>query len=179
MQLASNKSSRGRGMCPGRQSRAGGFTYIGLLIIVVIMGVLLVTAGEVWHTVQRREKEKELLFVGNQFRQAINGYFEHTQGQERRYPLNLEDLLKDPRYPSTQRYLRKIYRDPVSGSEKWGLIKGRDGEIYGVHSLSEEEPIKKGNFSLADKNFEGRMKYADWVFMHVPGQRATSSSQRP
>lgn len=168
---------RGKWPCPGRPGRTGGFTYFGLLLIVVIMGVVLATAGEVWHTALQREKERELLFIGNQFRLALEGYYAHTPGQERRYPLQLQDLLKDPRHPSTQRYLRRIYRDPVSGSEQWGLVRGADGEIYGVHSLSEEEPIKKGNFSLADKPFEGKMKYADWVFMHVPGQRATGSSQ--
>jgi len=160
------------------RGRAGGFTYIGLVIMIAIMGVTLAATGEVWYTAQRREKERELLFVGDQFRQAINRYYEHTPGQGQRYPANLEDLLKDPRYPSTQRYLRKIYRDPVSGSEKWGVIKGPDGEIYGVHSLSEDEPIKKGNFSIADQNFKGKTKYADWVFMHVPGQRPAGSAQR-
>jgi type II secretory pathway pseudopilin PulG len=166
-------------MCRRRQSREGGFTYLGLLAVIAIMGVALLATGEVWHTAQKREKERELLFVGNQFRQAIDGYYEHTPDREPRYPVRLEDLLKDPRFPSTQRYLRKIYLDPISGSEQWGLIKGPDGEIYGVHSLSEAEPVKKGNFSLADKNFEGKTKYADWVFMHVPGQRSTSSSPRP
>ncbi len=176
---APDKSRHGRRGGRRWPGRAGGFTYFGLLIIVVIMGVLLVTAGEVWHTAQRREKETELLFIGNQFRQAIGDYYEHTPGKELRYPVKLEDLLKDPRYPSTQRYLRRIYGDPVSGSAQWGLIKGPDGEIYGVHSLSEEEPLKKGNFRLADRDFEGRKKYADWVFMHVPGRRAGSSLQKP
>jgi type II secretory pathway pseudopilin PulG len=159
--------------------REGGFTYLGLLAIIAIMGVVMAATGEVWHTAQRREKERELLFVGNEFRQAIDAYYEHTPGRGSRYPSNLEDLLKDPRYPSTQRYLRKIYADPVSGSEQWGVIRGQDGEIYGVHSLSEEEPIKQGNFSLADRNFEGKKKYADWVFMHVPGRRSTTVTARP
>lgn len=176
---APNNGRRGRTRGWRRQGRAGGFTYFGLLVIIVIMGVLLMTAGEVWHTAQRREKEMELLFIGNQFRQAIDDYYEHTPGKALRYPVSLEDLLKDPRYPSTQRYLRRIYSDPVSGSREWGLIKGPDGEIYGVHSLSEEEPLKKANFSLADRDFEGRRKYADWVFMHVPGRHAGSSLQKP
>ncbi|MBI5889586.1 MAG: type II secretion system protein [Nitrosomonadales bacterium] len=171
MRIAWNKSGSRKQAC-----RVGGFTYIGLLLIVTIMGVGLVTTSEVWHTAQKREKERELLFIGNQFRQALNGYYEHTPGRERRYPLRLEDLLKDPRYQSTQRYLRKIFADPVGGGEKWGLVRGPDGEIYGVHSLSEDEPMKKSNFSLADRNFEGKTKYADWVFMHVPGQRPASPS---
>ncbi|MDD2700757.1 MAG: type II secretion system protein [Sideroxydans sp.] len=151
--------------------RQFGFTYLILLALIAIMGVMMMAAGQVWHTVQQRDKEQELLFVGNQFRQALNGYYEHSPERAPRYPMQLEDLLKDPRYPSTRRYLRKIYRDPISGSDQWGLVRGADGEIYGIHSLSEEMPIKKGNFTLADKNFEGKEHYADWVFMPIPGQR--------
>lgn len=152
--------------------RQSGFNLIGLMAILAVMGVMLMAAGEVWHTAQQREKEQELLFVGNQFRQAINGYYEHSPDRGRHYPTRLEDLLKDPRYPSTRRYLRRMYSDPVSGSDEWGLVQGPDGEIYGIHSLSEQEPVKKGDFSLADRSFEGRSKYADWVFMPVPGQRS-------
>lgn len=157
----------------------GGFTYFGLLAIIAVMGVALAAAGEVWHTALKREKEQELLFIGNQFRLAIAGYYERTPDQAQRYPATIEDLLKDPRYPSAQRYLRRIYRDPITGSENWGLIKGPDGEIYGVYSLSEEEPLKKSNFSLADKNFAGKTRYADWVFMHAPGQNSINSLQGP
>jgi type II secretory pathway pseudopilin PulG len=154
-----------------KSRRQSGFNLIGLMAILAVMGVTLMATGEVWHTAQQREKEKELLFIGNQFRLALDGYYEHSPDRGRHYPKRLEDLLKDPRYASTQRYLRKIYRDPFSGSGQWGLVKGPDGEIYGIHSLSEQQPLKKGEFSLADRSFEGKSKYADWVFMPVPGQR--------
>lgn len=153
-----------------RARRIGGFTYLSLLVIIAIMTATLGSAGEFWHIALKREKEQELLFVGDQFRRAIGSYYEHTPGQARRYPLTLEDLLIDPRYPSTKRYLRKIYADPVSGSTSWGLVKGRDGEIHGVYSLSAEEPIKQHNFGLVDKNFEGRERYMDWVFVHTAGE---------
>ncbi len=147
-----------------------GFTFLGLMMIVALMGVGLLAVGEVWHTAQRREKEQALLFVGDQFRLAINAYYLHTPvtSKQQPYPMSLEDLLKDPRYPTTQRYLRKIYLDPISGSSEWGLAKKPNGGIYGVYSLSEETPIKKANFKLADKEFEGKTKYAEWVFLHVP-----------
>lgn len=151
-----------------RPGKVGGFTYISLLAIIAIMGIVLGTTGEMWHMALKREKERELLFAGDEFRRAIGLYYKRTPGQGRRYPESLEDLLKDPRYPSTQRYLRKIYADPVSGNTEWGLVKGTAGEIIGVYSLSEEEPIKKSNFSFADKNFEGQTKYKDWVFMYIP-----------
>jgi type II secretory pathway pseudopilin PulG len=149
--------------------RAGGFTYIGALILVVMMGIALAAAGEVWHTAAQREKEQQLLFVGDQFRRALAEFYAHTPGSATRYPLRLEDLLQDPRYPGIRRYLRKIYPDPMTGKPEWGLVTGPNGEIFGVHSLSEDAPIKRAHFPLADKAFEGKTKYADWVFMASSG----------
>jgi len=149
--------------------REGGFTYIGVMVLVALMGIALAAAGQVWHTFQQREKEQELLFIGHQFQRALKRYADHTPGQARRAPLHLEELLQDPRHPGVQRYLRKIYLDPMTGSAEWGLISGPNGEIYGVHSLSDDEPLKKSHFGLADKHFEGKMKYSDWVFIHAPG----------
>jgi len=145
--------------------RSGGFTYIGVLILVVMMGIALAAAGEVWHTAAQREKEQQLLFVGDQFRRALAEFYAHTPGSATRYPLRLEDLLQDPRYPAIRRYLRKIYPDPMTGKPEWGLVTGPNGEIFGVHSLSEDAPIKQAHFRLADKAFEGKTKYSDWVFM--------------
>jgi len=153
------------GLRPGFRGGRG-FTYIGVLVLVAVMGLVLAAAGQVWHTVQRRDKEQELLFVGNQFRMALNQFYRNTPGKARRYPLSLEELIEDPRQPAKRRYLRKIYLDPITRSTKWGLISGPSGEIYGVHSLSEDEPLKQSHFKLADKAFEGKKKYADWVFMH-------------
>jgi len=34
--------------------REKGFTYFGVLLVVVSMGVALASAGEVWHTMQQR-----------------------------------------------------------------------------------------------------------------------------
>jgi len=179
MQIFSGKGGLERRHYPAMAGRTGGFTYFGLLIVIAIMGVVLASAGEVWHAAQKREKEQELLFIGSQFRQALRGYYESTPGVEQRFPSSLEDLLKDPRHPSTQRYLRKIFMDPVTGDAKWGMVRGPDGEIYGVYSLSGEEPLKKGNFGIADKSFDGKTKYADWVFMYVPGQNLSGQPLRP
>jgi len=145
-----------------------GFTYIAVLIFVAIMGVGLAAAGEAWHTVLKREKEQELLFAGHQFRNALAMYYNSTPGQGDRYPTSLEDLLKDPRYPGTKRYLRKIYLDPVTNSAEWQLIKGPNGEIMGVRSSSEDEPLKNANFSVSDQAFEGQTKYSEWVFAIPP-----------
>jgi len=159
----------------------GGFTFLGLMIIIAIMGIVLLTVGEVWHVAQKRAKEQELLFVGNQFRQAIKLYGAHTPGgnKQQAYPATLEDLLKDPRYPSTQRYLRRIYLDPITGSPDWGVTRAPNGGINGVYSLSEETPIKQSNFRLVDQNFEGKTKYADWIFLPTSAVAAVSPVGTP
>lgn len=145
--------------------RCRGFGYIGLLIVVAMMTAALGAAGEVWRTAQKREKEQELLFVGDQFRRALGRFHANTPGKVRRYPTRLDELLLDPRHPGVRRYLRQVYRDPITGHAEWGLVQAANGEILGVYSLSEERPLKQANFRLADRDFEGKMKYSQWVFM--------------
>jgi type II secretory pathway pseudopilin PulG len=156
--------------------KMGGFTFIGLMAIIAILGVMLLAVGEVWQVAQKREKEVELLFVGHQFRQAIAAYYANTPPANKMqpYPTSLEDLLKDPRFPSTQRYLRKIYIDPISGNTDWGIVRSPNGGVYGVYSLSEEESIKHSNFSLADIGFEGKTKYSEWTFTYVKTLNASA-----
>ncbi len=149
-------------------SRCAGFTYLGLLFLIAMMGFALTVVSEMWHTVQQREKESELLFVGDQFRRAIGLYNAGAAG----YPHRLEDLLKDPRFPDVRRYLRKVYSDPMTGRPEWGLVKGDGDAIIGVHSLSEAEPLKKKGFSKLDNSFEGKSKYSEWVFAARAGQAA-------
>ena len=53
----------------GDMFRQKGFTYLMTLFALAMMGLLLSGAGQVWHTTSTREKEADLLFIGNQFRQ--------------------------------------------------------------------------------------------------------------
>jgi type II secretory pathway pseudopilin PulG len=145
-----------------RGSRCAGYTYVALLFLIALMGLVLTLVSEIWRTAQKREKEQELLFIGGQFRQALARYA--AAGVEP--PHRLEDLVKDPRVPGIRRHLRTIYRDPMTGRAEWGLQKVGES-ITGVHSLSEEEPLKKSQFSLADQSFEGKKKYSEWVFTAV------------
>lgn len=144
-----------------------GFTYLGVLFLVAILSAALAGTGVIWSTAQQREKEKELLFIGNAFRQAIGAYYQKTPGTIKRYPNNLGDLLKDNRQLVQTRYLRKIYDDPLTGQAKWGLVRAPDGGIMGVFSLSEKEPIKRF-FEQESADFVGTKKYSDWRFVYMP-----------
>ena len=146
-----------------------GFTYIGILLAIALVGTQLAVAGLVWSFAQDRQKERELLFVGDQFRTAIGRYYLNPQGPQKEFPRRLEDLVRDPRYPGVVRHLRKIYADPITGKVRWGLIKTPDGSILGVYSPSEKAPIKIANFSPMYNSFEEKSRYVDWKFVYTVG----------
>lgn len=145
-----------------------GFSYIGLMIFIAISGVALAGVGVVWSQDQQREREKELLFVGEQFRQAIGSYYENTPSNIKQYPNKLEDLLQDSRLPNLKRHLRQIYDDPMTNSSKWGL-ELQQAQIVGVYSLSDLKPIKKKGFPNLYEKFSDFSKYSDWKFIYIPG----------
>lgn len=146
----------------------GGFTYIGLLFFIALMGAALVAVAQVWHIQVKRDKEAQLLFVGNQFRRAISLYYERAPGGLRQYPKQLDDLLQDPRYPNVQRHLRKLYIDPMTGKAEWGLVRTPDGSILGIYSLSEDAPLKTAGFSGPDAGFADAVTYREWKFAYLP-----------
>jgi len=141
-----------------------GFTYIGVLFVVAMMATGLALIGEVWHTSNVREKEAELLHIGNEYRKAVERFYLDNK----RYPKELADLIKDPNHPGTRRHLRRLYPDPVTGKEEWGLVKSPDGGFAGVYSLSEEAPLKAAGFAVRDASFEGKSKSSEWQFVFAP-----------
>ena len=152
-----------------------GFTYLTVLFVVAMMAGGLALAGEVWHTSAMREKEADLLHIGNEYRKAIERYYVSGPKQ---YPKSLADLVKDPRQPGTVRHLRRLYPDPITGKDEWGLVKSNDGGIAGVYSTSEAAPLKTGGFAVRDASFEGKTKYADWQFVYAaaPASAAPASA---
>ncbi|HYD82009.1 MAG TPA: type II secretion system protein [Paucimonas sp.] len=142
-----------------------GFTYLGLLILIAVIGVSAAATLQVGAVLQRRAAEDELLAIGEEFRNALISYATATPAGQKRYPNSLEDLLRDPRYPGVRRHLRHIYPDPLTGKEEWGMVRAADGSgIVGFYSLCEGRPIKIGNFAPPFHEFEGKALYRDWLF---------------
>lgn len=159
--------------------RQKGFTYVWIMFVVALIGITLAAGGQVWRTKAKREKEKELMFAGDQFRQAIGSYYESSPEIPRRYPDSLEKLLLDNRFPAVKRHLRKIYFDPMTGSDEWGLIRQPGIGIVGVYSLSTQAPLKKTNFHARDASFKGAESYRDWKFIYSPGANHTGLQTVP
>ena len=157
----------------GRRTPAGarGFTYLGMLALLVLIGLLLGTAGEVASRTAQREREAQLLWVGHEYRTAIGRYW----ARRRAYPQTLEELLGTAPLgtassaPVLVRYLRQLYRDPMTNAADWVLVPAPSGGIMGVSSRSKRAPLKTGNFDPDDQAFALASSYGDWQFLFVPG----------
>jgi type II secretory pathway pseudopilin PulG len=172
----------GRG-CPqilakNKLGREAGFTFIGLMFAIAIAGIALAGVGVLWQMESRREKEKELLFNGEQYRKAISAYYEKSPGTAKLFPEKLEDLLQDNRFPNPTRHLRRLYRDPMTRDGQWELIR-REGRIVGVASRSADKPIKIAGFTLEQEGFETADNYSEWRFLSKEGAAPVPANASP
>ncbi len=144
--------------------RQAGITFLFVLFSMAIAGIALAGTGVLWQLESRREKEKELLFIGEEYRSAIDRYYDKTPGEAKQYPEKLEDLLQDKRFTIPVHHLRRLYRDPMTPDGEWELIK-QQGRIIGVASKSRDEPIKIAGFAAGQEEFEGAESYSKWRFI--------------
>lgn len=150
--------------------RARGYAFLFTLLLVALLGVGLVVTSEIDTTLSRREREQALLQIGHEFRAALARYqAARPGGVIGRYPLELRELVEDPRFPRATRHLRRVYVDPMTHKAEWGVVR-QDGRIVGVYSLSTDEPLRQDNFDEDDAAFKGARRYRDWVFLHPPSR---------
>lgn len=149
-----------------RRNRApqSGFTYVSIMVLVALLGLGLAMLGPLWAEEAQREREQDLLRVGELYAKAIDAYVRSSPGSQKRHPLRLEDLLLDTRYVGTQRHLRKLYADPLQPSRPWGLLRAADGGIRGVFSQDARLPFARAPLELASARLPAASRYSDWVF---------------
>jgi len=141
-------------LSPRRLGQAG-MTYIGLLLVIVLIGISTATLSPIWSTMVRREKEEELLFRLGEYRRAIARY----RQDHGRYPARLEELLEDKTQLQVRRYLRRLYPDPMTGKADWKLetLVDKTGTVAGIrdlHSQSDAEGFK----NVFGKGYQ----YSEW-----------------
>jgi type II secretory pathway pseudopilin PulG len=145
-----------------------GFTYIGILMLMVLMSISMAGVGLVWHIQLQREKERQLLLIGNTIRKAIGSYYANSPSDTGKYPPTLEALLLDERKIVPKRHIRKIYKDPIGQQQEWVLIMQNKG-VVGIHSQSTLKPFRISGFPEAYEAFSKAKSYQDWKFVYVPG----------
>jgi type II secretory pathway pseudopilin PulG len=84
-----------------------GFVMVALLVGMAVAAIWLGAAIPAWRQQALREKEMQLIFIGEQYARAIVLYQKKNQGQ---YPSGIDILVSD-------RYLRRKWKDPVSGKD--------------------------------------------------------------
>lgn len=149
-----------------RKNSQAGFTYVMILVVVIITGIFAEVASTYTSQLRQMDRESELLFRGEAYRNAIKSFYE-SGTPIKIFPRSLQDLVKDPRSVHKS-HLRALYPDPFGNeSEGWKLLKASDGGISGVASKSTATPIKTGNFNLGYEKFEKAATYSDWTFEYT------------
>lgn len=141
-----------------------GWGYLGMLFLVFLLSLGLGTTVEIDSTLERRDREVELVAVGNLYREAIESYYLSATAGPRRYPASLEYLLKDPRHLVTRRYLRRNYLDPMT-SRPFTTLVAPDGGIWGVVSVSGTKPLRVA-LPEGVTPVDAVHSYRDWQFIY-------------
>ncbi|CAN7490498.1 type II secretion system protein [Pseudoduganella sp. LjRoot289] len=156
---------------PGPRRSGGssaGFTYLSLIILIAIIGLVSATTLKVGVLMHRSAAERELLNIGAQFSDALQSYAQATPPGQPTQPPSLKELLHDKRFPSMRRHLRKIFVDPMTGKAEWGIqyASGTTG-VLAVYSLSDAKPIKVANFPARFQGFAGKRRLSEWRFVRT------------
>jgi type II secretory pathway pseudopilin PulG len=147
--------------------RDGGFTYLGLMIFLTIVGLVGAATLKADALLRRAAAEEELLETGAAFAAALKSYAEATPRGQPPQPPTLQELLKDPRFPNVRRHLRKLFVDPITGTTDWGIVWANPGAqrgVLAVYSLSRSKPFKQANFDSRFQNLDGKEHLSDWKF---------------
>jgi len=100
-----------------RGTSQDGYAMAALLVALSVLAVFMTIALPVWNTQAQREKEAELVFRGEQYARAVMLY-------QRKFanalPPSVDVLLND-------RYLRKKYKDPITGGD-FQLLSGASAQ---------------------------------------------------
>lgn len=140
-----------------RYHRQAGYSYVEMIVVVTVLGILVAATLPVAKFTQKRIKEAELHYQLRLMRNAIDEYKRYSDaglipvelGTDG-YPRDLETLVEPidlvGQVDMRKRFLRSIPVDPMTGEAEWGLRSYQDepdstswgGEnVYDVYSLSE------------------------------------------
>ena len=91
-----------------------GHAMAALLVAIAVMAILMSAAMPSWRQQMQREREAELIWRGEQYARAVGLFQRKFAGA---FPPNLDVLLN-------QKFLRKRYKDPITGGDFQVLYQG-------------------------------------------------------
>jgi len=137
-----------------------GLTLVELIVAFTIMALLTTMAVPLARYKVRRERERELRYALREIRAAIDKYKDLADAKQIAfpsvdsdgYPTSLEELVEGVKLAGTVdkkiRLLRRIPKDPMTGTYDWGLRSTRDDpkstswggqNIFDVYTKSQEK----------------------------------------
>jgi type II secretory pathway pseudopilin PulG len=91
-----------------------GYMLLTLLFFLTLMIIAMAASVPYAKVAIKRDKEQELIHRGTQYARAIGRYYKRFG----RYPASLEQLENT----NNMRFLRKRYKDPMTGKDDWTII---------------------------------------------------------
>ena len=131
--------------------------WIAVLVIALGLAFLLGASGSQTYW----SKERRLIAAGDEIVTALKAYSNASPGTAKDFPLELADLRRDPRMLAEVSYLSVLPVDPVAQTQDWGVIRNKNNQVSGVHSLSNESPTLFATFF----SLRSGEKYSDWKFL--------------
>jgi type II secretory pathway pseudopilin PulG len=124
-----------------------GYILLTLLLIIAVMGIMAATLVTSLKFDIKRDREEEMIHRGVQYSRAIRAYYKKFG----RYPATIENLENT----NQMRFLRKRYKDPITGKDfkllhfgeaKMGLTVG-GGIIPGASTIGPNGKLTAGSLS--------------------------------
>jgi general secretion pathway protein G len=123
-----------RSKMEGKRSRAErGFTFMELLIVMVIIAILATMAIPIYTTQLKRAKEVALQQNLWTMRHAIDQY---TTDKEKP-PANLQELV-------TTKYLREVPEDPICKCRQWNEIPAESDDLNIAGGIGDVKSTSEG-----------------------------------
>jgi general secretion pathway protein G len=142
-----------------KRKRQRGFTMVELIVSFTILGILTSMAVPLAAYKVKRDKERELRYALREIRRAIDNYKDaSTAGKidvklgTEGYPESLEILVEGVKLSQspdgkTIKFLRRIPKDPMTGTTDWGKRSMQDDpksqswggqNVFDIYSKSTE-----------------------------------------
>lgn len=132
-----------RGRRPRQDSSEAGYILLIVMMMATLLLISLAAAAPSIYVEGQRQKEKELIFRGEQYARAIMLFHQ----QFKRYPTSVKELL----HTNNLSFLRQAYPDPMTRSGKWRFIHATANGVV-LDSKILKPPGKQNNKPLGDNS---------------------------
>ena len=141
-----------------RRRQDSGFAMLLVFLMAACIAITLYI--EVPRVAFEAERQRELLLVdrGNQFKRAIQVFVtDKTNNPMRRYPASIDELENF----NNHRYLRRRYKDPMTGKDEWRLVHINGGVLTDSVTTQAKTNLASGSSTSSPSTYVSEQAYID------------------